>query len=126
MLEGERETPPGDELGGGERVGMRLDATDPTTKQEAQILGRWCDFYLDGEPVDPKTVFTVDEEAGFIDTGQVYEIVRRDGKTVMRWSLDPETKKPTITRRAGKVEIRLREDAPEIVRKLYQERRAAE
>lgn len=91
---------------------------------EDKRIARHCDFFLDGAPVPPETLFEADEEMGYVEEG--YRLKDPDHPPhVWRWELVPGVRpqQPKLSRTEGKVEIYLKPDAPEEVRRLYEARR---
>ena len=90
--------------------------------QEDREIGRNCNFFLDGEPVDTGMLFVADEWLGYIEEGRKDQAAEVK-PPAFKWELDPSTGKPRAYRREGRVEIRLRPEAPEEARQLYEARR---
>lgn len=99
---------------------MRLSHESTEDKE----IAPHCAFFLDGEPVPIAPLFVADEALGYVEEGRVVEGDLL-GSGRFRWELEPGAdSKPRLYRREGQVEIRLKEEAPEWVWRLYEARRA--
>lgn len=98
---------------------MRLDTLDPKTKRTSQALGRWCRFILNGVDLDSEVIFVADEEMGLVQFGE-YTRAHCGPFSSMRWHLDGGGH-PILHTLTGEVEILLMDEAPESVRRLYEQ-----
>jgi len=86
------------------------------------FVGRHVQVFLDGRAVDIDTLSAADEIEGRLDFLSLQRGEARGG--VFRYEINPATKQPRIRQERGKVEIRLKDDAPIDVRAAYAALRA--
>lgn len=84
-------------------------------------IGPQVEVFLDGERIDADGLLVIDEELGYVVGMERRETPDRWG---LPWKIDPATGRPFDWRRDGRVEIRLREDAPQWAREIYDGLRA--
>lgn len=84
------------------------------------FVGRHVAVFLDDRAVDVDALAAADEIEGRLDF--LCRTEERHG--IFRYEIDPATKQPRILSRRGKVEIRLKDDAPIDVRAAYEALRA--